>query len=87
MDDAPAAAPLPVMLTESGMSYLDTALATVAAENAAHALDWARRGDPANDTPRWIHVTRAGVLDTDVPASLVMPYSASLFVRGEEKLS
>ena len=63
MDDAPAAAPLPVVFTESGMSYIDTALAAVAMEKAAHALDWALRGDAAHDAPHWIHVTRADMLE------------------------
>ena len=71
MDDAPAAAPLPVVFTEPGASYLDTALAAVAMEKAAHALDWALRGDAAHDAPHWMHVTRADVLDApDLEAAL-----------------
>ena len=62
MDDSPAAAPLPVVFTEPGTSYVDTALAAVAMEKAAHAFDWALRGDAADDAPRWMHVTRADVL-------------------------
>ena len=71
MDDAPAAAPLPVVFTEPGASYLDTALAAVAMEKAAHALGWTLRGDAAHDAPRWMHVTRADVLDApDLEAAL-----------------
>ena len=71
MDDAPTAAPLPVVFTEPGTSYVDTALAAVAMEKAAHALDWARRGDAAHDAPRWMHVTRAEVLEApDLEAAL-----------------
>ena len=54
MDDTPATAPLPLVFTESGTSYVDTALAAVAMEKAAHALDWALRGDAAHDAPRWV---------------------------------
>ena len=71
MDDTPAAEPLPVVFTEPGTSYVDTALAAVAMEKAAHALDWALRGDAAHDAPRWMHVTRADVLDApDLEAAL-----------------
>ena len=65
MDDTPAAAPLPVVFTEPGMSYLDTAFAAVAMEKAAHALDWALRGDAAHDAPHWMHVTRADAPDLE----------------------
>ena len=71
MNDTLATAPLPVVFTESGTSYLDTALAVVAMEKSADALDWALRGDAAHDAPRWIHVTRAGVLEApDLEAAL-----------------
>ena len=71
MDDSPAAAPLPVVFTEPGTSYVDTALAAVAMEKAAHAFDWALRGDAADDAPRWMHVTRAEVLEApDLEAAL-----------------
>ena len=71
MDDSPAATPLPVVFTEPGMSYVDTALAAVAMEKAAHALDWALRGDAAHDAPHWMHVIRADVLDPpDLEAAL-----------------
>lgn len=62
MDDAPAGAPLPVVFTDPGASRLETALAVVAMEKAAHALDWALRGDAAHDVPRWIRVVPASVL-------------------------
>ena len=71
MDDTPATAPLPLVFTESGTSYVDTALAAIAMEKAAHALDWALRGDAAHDAPRWVHVTRAEVLEApDLEAAL-----------------
>ena len=71
MDDAPATAPPPVVFTEPGMSYIDTALAAVVVEKAGHAFDWALRGDAAHDAPRWIHVTRAEVLEApDLEAAL-----------------
>ena len=63
MDDASIITPLPVVFTASGTSYLDTALAAVAMEKAAHALDWALRGDAAQDAPRWMHVTHGDVLE------------------------
>ena len=63
MDDSPAAAPPPVVFTEPGASYLDTALPAVAMAKAAHALDWALRGDAAHDAPHWMHITRADVLE------------------------
>ena len=58
MDDTPATAPLPLVFTESGTSYVDTALAAIAMEKAAHALDWALRGDAAQDAPRWVGSAR-----------------------------
>ena len=71
MDEATLAAPLPVVFTEPGTSYVDTALAAVAMEQAAHAFDWALRGDAADDAPRWMHVTRAEVLEApDLEAAL-----------------
>ena len=86
MDDAPTAAPLPVVFTEPGTSYVDTALAAVAMEKAAHALDWARRGDAAHDAPRWMHVTCAEVLEApDLEAALategVSPDAARTLAR------
>ena len=62
MDHAPAPAPLPVVFTEPGTSWFDTTLAAVAIVKAAHALDWALRGDAAHHAAHWVHVTRASLL-------------------------
>ena len=71
MDDAAAGAPLPVVFTGPQASYLDAALAAVAMERSAHALNWALRGDPAHHAARWAHVTRAAVLAApDLEAAL-----------------
>ena len=72
MGDATAAAPLPVVFTDPGASRLETTLAAVAIEKAAHALDWALRGDAAHAAHRWVRVTRASVLAApDAEAALV----------------
>ena len=71
MDDAPAPAPLPILFTDAHASYVDTVVAAAAMEQAAHALDWARRGDAAHHAARWLHVTRASVLAApDLEAAL-----------------
>ena len=62
MGDAPASAPAPVVFTAPGASSLDTLLAAVAIEKAAHALDWALRGDAAHAPKRWVRVTPASIL-------------------------
>lgn len=71
MNDTPAVAPPPVVFTDAGTSCLETTLATVAIEKAAHALDWALRGDAAGNAPRWVRVIRAAVLtSSDAEAAL-----------------
>ena len=59
------------MFTEPGTSRIDTTLGAVAIAKAAHALDWALRGDAAHHTAHWVHVTRASVLAApDLEATL-----------------
>ena len=71
MDDAATRAPLALLFTDADASYLDTAVAAAAMAKAAHALDWALRGEPAHHITRWMHVTRAAVLRTpDLEAAL-----------------
>ena len=86
MDDGSAAAPLPVVFIDSNAPYLDTALGAVAMEKAAHALDWALRGDSAHHVARWVHVTRASTLSSpDLEAALradgVCAHTASTLAR------
>ena len=70
MDDAATRAPLPLLFADADASYIDTAVAAAIAR-AAHALDWALRGEPAHRITRWMHVTRAAVLRApDVEAAL-----------------
>ena len=73
MGDATAAAPLPVVFTDPGASRLETTLAAVAIEKAAHALDWALRGDAAHAAHRWVRVTRASVLAAPDANAIAMP--------------
>ena len=71
MDASATATPLPLLFTDAYASYIDTAVAAVAITKAAHALDWALRGEPAHHITRWMHVTRADMLEsTDLEAAL-----------------
>ena len=71
MDNATPRAPLPLLFTDADASYIDTAVAAAAIAKAAHALDFALRGEPAHRIVRWMHVTRAAVLRApDLEAAL-----------------
>ena len=74
------------MFTEPGASCIDTTLGAVAIAKAAHALDWALRGDAAHHAAHWVHVTRASVLAApDLEAALredgLCPASAATVAR------
>ena len=72
MDDATPRAPLPLLFADPHASYLDTAVAAAAIAKAAHALDFALHGEPAQHVTRWMHVTRAAVLRApDLEAALL----------------
>ena len=71
MDESTTATPLPLLFTDADASYIDTAVAAAAIAKAAHALDFALRGEPAHHITRWMHVTRAAVLRApDLEAAL-----------------